>query len=80
MKNTITSVKQVSENTAKAIAVYAYRLTLEISEFQGHEEFQVLYNALVKKLGLEKHASKVLDAFIARLIKQKKLTRIEHTG
>ncbi|MBP5463804.1 MAG: AAA family ATPase [Treponema sp.] len=38
------------------------------------EECQTLYKALVSALSLEKHAAKVIDAFIQRHVRDKKLT------
>lgn len=75
MRNTIMTVKNCSENEAKAIVLYLYRI-LDQLEFNlaEHVECQKLFNALVKRLDRTDHYKRVLDSFIEKLIKQKKLT------
>lgn len=80
MRNaTIMSVKNCSEIDALAIAVYLYRICLASESFGGHEECQKLYDALIKRLSLEKHAGRVLDTFLKKLIARKKLTPCAET-
>lgn len=72
--NAIIRVKNVSEKEAWALAYYAYRLCTIVDGLGCHEEFQLLYNSLVEKLGLRKHSQTIIDEFINRLVKKKKLT------
>ena len=80
MKNTIMALKNCNENDVYGIAVYAYRLICDSDEYCNHEEMQHLYNALVKKLKLEKHSQSVMDAYIQKLLKKGILTPSENLG
>ena len=50
---------------------------MDITDLEAHEECQILYNALVERLGLEKHADSVLNSLIKKLIKIKQLNPID---
>lgn len=54
--NTLSTVRNCSENDALALAFYLYQMCVDVSDLESHEECQVLYNVLVGKFGLEKHA------------------------
>jgi hypothetical protein len=49
-------------------------MCVEVSDLESHEECQVLYNVLVGKFGLEKHADSVLNALMYALEKKSQLT------
>ncbi|MCQ2593184.1 MAG: AAA family ATPase [Treponema sp.] len=72
--NALIKVNNCSENDAWAMSYYLYKLTLDSLELESHEECQLLYNALVKRLGLEKHAESVLSYLIGKLETKKQLT------
>ncbi|MCQ2576837.1 MAG: AAA family ATPase [Treponema sp.] len=75
--NALTTVNNCSENDVLALAFYIYQMSNDVNDFESHEEVQDLYNALVSKLGLQKHADSVLNALINKLIQLKKLTPLE---
>lgn len=48
-------------------------MCVDVSDLESHEECQVLYNVLVGKFGLEKHADSVLNALMYALEKNPNL-------
>ena len=48
-------------------------MCVDVSDLESHEECQVLYNVLVGKFGLEKHADSVLNALMYALDKNPNL-------
>lgn len=74
-KNSITTVKNCSEKDAQSLVYYMYTFTDNLESLNTHEELQSLFNALVKKFGLESHYEKILAILIDKKEKTKKLTR-----
>lgn len=72
--NTLSTVRNCSENDALALAFYLYQMCVDVTDFESHEECQVLYNALVDKFGLGKHVDSVLNALMYALEKKSQLT------
>ena len=78
--NCLLPVKSLSRNEALATACFFYEICTDIEEFQNIEECQTLYKALVSALSCEKHAAKVIEAFIQRHVRDKKLTPLDDSG
>ena len=74
--NAITKVRNCTENEALSLAYYLYQMCIDVDDFTSHEECQVLYNALIDKLELQKHSEAVLNALIYKLSKTKQLTPV----
>lgn len=72
--NVFTKIKNCSENDALSLAFYLYSLVKELSSMDCHEECQILFNALVNRLGVQEHYETVLCAILNKLEKQKILT------
>ena len=72
-KQPFTRKKPVQERKF-SVACFFYEICQDLDDFQNMEECQTLYKALVSALSLEKHAAKVIDAFIQRHVRDKKLT------
>lgn len=68
------NVRNCTENDALALAYYLYEICVDVTDFESHEECQILYNALIDKLNLENHADAVLAALIKKLVKTRQLT------
>ncbi len=75
--NCLLPVKSLSKNEALATACFFYEICTELEEFRSIEECQTLYKALVSALSCKKHAAKVIDAFIQRHVRDKKLTQLD---
>lgn len=75
--NCLLPVKSLSRKEALATACFFYEICTEIEEFRNIEECQTLYKALVSALSCKKHAAKVIDAFIQRHVRDKKLTPLD---
>lgn len=73
MEKAVTKIRNCSENVVLALVYYFYQMVADMEDFEAHEECQDLYNALVNKLDLGKHADGVLEALVSRLEKSKKL-------
>ncbi len=75
--NVITKVRNCTENDVLSFVYYLYQMCIDITDLDSHEECQILYNSLVDKLDLGKHADAVLNTLIKKLIKVKQLTPIK---
>lgn len=73
--NAFCKVKNLVDSEAYALSYYLHQLCLEIRDMESHEECQVLYNALIEKLNLGKHAEAVLNSIVNKLEKKGKLNR-----
>ena len=74
MSKSVTTLRRVSREDAKILALYLYRLSAELVSSKSYSECQMLLDSLIAKLNLKDHADRVLKAFIKRLIAQGKLT------
>lgn len=78
MSKSVTTLRRVSREDAKILALYLYRLSAELVSSKSYSECQMLLDSLIAKLNLKDHADRVLKAFIKRLIAQRKLTPKKH--
>ena len=68
------SVKDLSKDENLVVSYFFYKICLGVESFCSYEECQVLYNALVRALGLESHSEKVIAAVNQKHVKAKLLT------
>jgi len=68
------SVKDLSKDKNSVISYFFYKICFGVESFSSYEECQVLYNALVRALGLESHSEKVIAAVNQEHVKAKLLT------
>lgn len=72
--NALMKVHSCTENDALSLAYYLYQICVDVYDFESHKECQILYNALVDRLDLGKHADSVLNVLLYKLENTKKLT------
>ena len=73
-ENTFFSVRNCTEIDALTLAYYLYQMCTDVTDMEPHEECQALYNALVNRFKLGRHADAILAVMINSLEKEKKLT------
>lgn len=67
------ALSSCSEDEALALSYYLYQMCSDMDDVEGYEEFQFLYNALIRRLNLESHADRVLNILLNDLEKTRML-------
>lgn len=76
-ENVLLKVKSCPETDVLALTYYLYQLCLDEAFVSEYKAMQVLFNALVERLGLQEHLESILNIFIQKLVKEKSLVPVE---
>lgn len=74
------TVKNLSKSENRTLAYWMYLISRECETYNAKEEFEDLYFELVKALGLEEHARKVVQAYVKEAKKNKDLTPVKNVN
>lgn len=74
IENSLSKIKNCSENDALSMAFYLYQIVGGIEDLDAQEECQIMFCALVEKLGLGTHMENICDVIIQKYVKSGKLT------